>query len=147
MSVVPLEQLRLNKQLAFERNLLRELTLDEVQKDVEGSFRSLFLSYYVYDTAIREEAVEQAMEAYLLGAEASQYLCNGDDVKEVSSRYRVELDTIVYDFYDYLDYWQEATARNGWFALRGERICRDFFQRWWTLGMEKGKIRRRLKLD
>ncbi|KGP70939.1 DUF2521 family protein [Pontibacillus yanchengensis] len=147
MSVVPMEQLRLKKQITFERNLLRELTMEEVQKDVRDCFQPFFHSYYVYDTAIREEAIEQAMEAYLLGAEASQFLLCGVSEEEISERYEVELKTISLDFFDYLDYWQQATSHNGWFTVRGEKVCTDFFLKWWNIGLEKGERRRRLKLD
>ncbi|KGX84372.1 DUF2521 family protein [Pontibacillus litoralis] len=147
MTVVPLDQVRLNKQMRFERNLLRELILEEVHQDVEVSFRFWFHSYYVYDTAIREEALEQAMEAFLLGAEASILKCNGQSEGAIREQYSEELSSMAEDFYDYLDYWQEATSRHGWFHIRAKDTCSAFFYRWWELGLKKGERRKRLRLD
>ncbi len=146
MSVVPIERLRLNKQIQFERSLLRELTLQEVQQDVSQSFQKLFHSYTVFESAIQEEAVEQAMEAYLLGAEASQFILSGEQKEDVISRYEVELHTIAADFADYLDYWHHATESHSWLIQRAGTICEKFFKRWWMAGLERGERRRRLKL-
>lgn len=146
MSVVPIERLRLNKQIQFERSLLQELTLHEVKQDVSNVFQKLFHSYTVFESAIQEEAIEQAMEAYLLGAEGSQFLLLGEDQHDVMKRYEVELNTISKDFADYLDYWHHATESHSWLIQRAESMCQTFFIRWWKAGLERGERRRRLKL-
>ncbi|QST00224.1 DUF2521 family protein [Pontibacillus sp. ALD_SL1] len=147
MSVVSIDRLRLNKQLAFERNLLRELTFTEVQNDVSKRFQRFFHSFQVYESAIKEEAVEQAMEAYLLGAEASQFILMGERIEEIQKRYEAELGTIALDFFDYLEYWQQASGINGWFVVKAEKSCEDFIDTWWKIGIERGERRRRLRLD
>lgn len=147
MSVVSIDRLRLNKQLAFERNLLRELTFTEVQNDVAMRFKRFFHSLQVYESAIKEEAVEQAMEAYLLGAEASQFILMGESMEEIQKRYESELGTITLDFFDYLEYWQQASGINGWFVVKAEKSCEDFIDAWWKIGLERGERRRRLRLD
>lgn len=147
MSVVSIDRLRLNKQLAFERNLLRELTFTEVQNDVAMRFKRFFHSFQVYESAIKEEAVEQAMEAYLLGAEASQFILMGESMEEIQKRYESELGTITLDFFDYLEYWQQASGINGWFVVKAEKSCGDFIDTWWKIGLERGERRRRLRLD
>lgn len=147
VSVISLDRKRMDKQIKFERNLLKELTLNMVQEDVETSFSRLFHSKQLFETAIRDEAVEQAMEAYLLGAESSRFTLLGEKVEDIFSRSLPQIDYLHNELLDYLRYWYKATEIKPWPYLYVERTSRKFFERWWKEGLIRGDRRRKLRLD
>ncbi|KGX90420.1 hypothetical protein N781_07785 [Pontibacillus halophilus JSM 076056 = DSM 19796] len=146
MSVIYLNERRLNNQLQFERSLLKELTLEEVQRDSEKRFKRYFPSYTVYTSAIREEAIEQAIEAFLLGAEGSEKVEEGLANEEITNGYLPELRRLSFEFFDYMDYWNEATGANVWHFNRARASAEQFFLYWFQVGIEKGIRRRKLKM-
>ncbi|WLR50998.1 DUF2521 family protein [Bacillus tianshenii] len=143
--ITSLDERRRKRTALFERKMLREISLKELQKRTNEYFSTFFSSQNVYGTAIESSAVDMAVEAYLLGAEMSRFGYYGEERNEVRNRSSLHEKKLADTLFDYISYWHVATENN----LVEESIyiaCEHFVYTWWVEGFENGVRRYRLRL-
>ncbi|WP_242145467.1 MULTISPECIES: DUF2521 family protein [unclassified Bacillus cereus group] len=138
--IVDLQERQKEKQLKYERKMLRELSLKSLRSNVHDAFHRQELHQQYEDYCI-----ELGIESYLLGARYSKFGYYGEsffDVKYRSLEEEQQLTEMLFLFLTNM-------------TMRGEEVedknllyksCERFISAWWREGYEKGERRYRLKL-
>ncbi|QPA31093.1 YbaK family protein [Thermaerobacillus caldiproteolyticus] len=132
------------KQITYERKMLRELSLEKLKKHVHECFDSFYRTYRVFPSVIEDGCVDIAIEAYLLGASYSRFGYYGEPMEMVRRRSEREEKYLIDTLFDFLCFWGNIDD-----VFVGESLyymCEHYISHWWIEGFEKGKKRRRLKL-
>ncbi|HEY4551996.1 MAG TPA: DUF2521 family protein [Bacillaceae bacterium] len=146
MSVVTtFEKRKREKQLKYERKLLRELSIDGLKKSIVVHFSAARIrSSLLIEEGMEEACFDVAIEAYLTGGDFSRFAAYGEDMESAKKRCRREIrhftDTL-FNFWLYYDY--------GMNSLQEESIyfaCEHFVDYWWKEGYDRGVRRRKLRL-
>ncbi|MBS4179617.1 DUF2521 family protein [Lederbergia citrea] len=143
--VTTFEEKKREKQLTYERKLLRELSMVELKKSVLLHFAAARKSLNPWlDEGVEEACFDVAIEAFLTGGEFSRFTVHGETMEMAKRRCRSEIkhftDTL-YHFWLYWDYGKET--------IRDESIyfsCEHFVDSWWKEGYIKGERRHKLRL-
>lgn len=146
MSVITtLKERRYEKQLRFERKVLRELSLEGLKVSVGEFFYPFFYCDSSYMTAIEEGSIDMALEAYLLGASYSRLGHYGEPIEHVRQRSREEEKYLVDALFDYLQYWELAAGND--FKMESLHLASEqFIDHWWSKGFKNGEIRYKMRL-
>ncbi len=133
------------KQIKYERSVLRELSLKTLQDKLKDFFGSTkFTSMYVLRAGIEEGCYDVAIEAYLLGARYSRFGYYGETQEQVRIRCEEETEHFIETMYHFLLYWG-----NGLEGINTNTLydcCKDYVEYWWTRGFQTGKRRHKLRL-
>ncbi|WP_461201283.1 DUF2521 family protein [Anoxybacillus sp. TBDG-1] len=123
---------KLEKQLAYERNVLRDLSYRELCRLV----RTYWQQYIIVSEVMETICIDVAIEAYLIGAHYSRFIHYGESKETVRRRCIDEYMQLIDELYDrmkeYGDDMYDACAR--------------YIDGWWKEGIEKGLRRQRLRL-
>ena len=143
--ITTFKEKRKEKQIKYERKMLRELSLEELKKNVVDSFSSFFRMDSILGSAIEEGCIDVAIESYLLGAKYSKFGYYGESVEEVRMRcYRFEKN-LIDALYEFICYWGHI-GDQGFVNESLYYACEHYVTYWWTEGFQKGEKRHRLKL-
>jgi hypothetical protein len=143
--VTSLKDKRREKQINYERKMLRELSLDILRKKVRYYFEPLFFKDHDWTLSLEEGCIDIAIEAFLLGAHFSRFGFYGESLPLVKKRCRAEEKVLIDALYNYLcfcspegekDFYQESIYYT----------CEQYVQAWWEEGFQKGEKRYRLRL-
>jgi Protein of unknown function (DUF2521) len=132
------------KQILYERKMLRELSLEKLKTKVIEHFGPFYHMYRLFPSVIEEGCIDIAIEAYLLGANYSRFGYYGEPAESVRRRCAQEEKYLIDTLFDFLCFWGDIDD-----GLASESLyytCEHYIIYWWTEGFEKGKKRRRLKL-
>ena len=133
------------KQIKYERSVLRELSINTLKERVKQYFGSTQLaSSFVMNTGIEEACYDVALEAFLLGAKFSKFGYHGEGMEQVRMRCFREEKHFIDTLYNFLLYWgngQEGTMSESLYYL-----CEQYIHVWWREGFEKGQRRHKLRL-
>jgi Protein of unknown function (DUF2521) len=132
------------KQILYERKMLRELSLEKLKTKVIEHFGPFYHMYRLFPSVIEEGCIDIAIEAYLLGANYSRFGYYGEPAESVRRRCAQEEKYLIGTLFDFLCFWGDIDD-----GLASESLyytCEHYIIYWWTEGFEKGKKRRRLKL-
>ena len=124
--------------------MLRDLSLEKLQKQANESFRPFYPGYHVLPSVIEDGCVDMAIEAYLLGASYSRFGYYGEPLEMVKKRSAQEEKYLMDALFDFLYFWGDLNDMQ-----IGELLydtCERYITYWWIEGFEKGKKRWRLKL-
>ncbi|KYD27761.1 YbaK family protein [Geobacillus stearothermophilus] len=135
---------RQEKQLRYERKMLRELSLEKLRAKVLEHFAPFYQMYRIFPSNVEEGCIDLAIEAYLLGAHYSRFGYYGESVDSVRRRCAQEEKYLIDTLFDFLCFWGNIDD-----DLLGQSLyyaCEQYIVDWWTEGFERGKKRRRLKL-
>lgn len=133
-----------NKQVDFERKVLRDLTFSDIEHTAESQFAPFIQTATGYQTSMEEVCIDYAVEAYLLGASFSRFGYYGESLGRIRSRSEKGQRALVNDLYDYWCYWSEADA----FMLESVyEASQAYIADWWRRGFENGEKRYRLRLN
>lgn len=133
------------KQMKYERNLLRDLSIQMLKKSVQKHFGSSRLTEnLVMKTGIEEACYDIAIEAYLLGARMSRFGFLGETVNSVQMRCEQEMKHLSDTFYNFLLYWGHGDE--GTLSESLVYMCEQFVSSWWSEGYHKGERRHKLRL-
>lgn len=133
------------KQIKYERSVLRDLSINMLKDRVKHFFGSTRVaSSFVMNSGIEEACYDLALEAYLLGAKFSKFGYYGENDEEVRSRCYKEERHLVDTLFNFLLYWgngEEGTMSESLYYL-----CEQYVITWWREGFEKGQRRLKLRL-
>ncbi|MRX72500.1 DUF2521 family protein [Bacillus lacus] len=141
-----LKDKRREKQLKYEKTMLKELSLKEIQGSIEHCFGEMTHCGSIQLSRIEEGCVDFAIESFLLGASYSRFGFFGETMETASLRCRREEKYLVDDLYEYLLYWGKAKE----YPFIDESIfiaCEFFITSWWKEGFFRGEKRYKLRLN
>ncbi|MFK9094929.1 YbaK family protein [Bacillus salipaludis] len=143
--ITTLKEKRREKQIKYERSVLKELSINTLKERVRQYFGSTKIaSSFVMNTGIEEACYDVALEAFLLGAKFSKFGYYGEDMEAVRLRCFKEEKHLIDTLYNFLLYWgngEEGTMSESLYYL-----CEQYIHVWWREGYEKGQRRRKLRL-
>ncbi|MFT8319518.1 MAG: DUF2521 family protein [Bacillus sp. (in: firmicutes)] len=132
------------KQMKYERSVLREISIKNLKEKVARYFGSSNLtSNIIMDTGIEEACYDVAIEAYLLGANFSKFSNYGESKEMIKNRCYEEDKHLKDTLFHFLLYWgsEESSKNESLFYL-----CEQFVDEWWKEGFTKANKRRKLRL-
>ncbi|MEK4677115.1 MULTISPECIES: DUF2521 family protein [Bacillus] len=138
--IISLQEKQKEKQLKYERKMLRELSLKTLRSNIRDAFQMQELHRQYEDYCI-----ELGIESYLLGARYSKFGYYGESFFDVKYRALEEEQQLTETLFQFLT---SMTMRE--IKLKDEELlfesCQQFIGLWWQEGYEKGERRYRLKL-
>ncbi len=133
------------KQIKYERSILRELSIKILKERVRHYFGSSRLtSSLVMNEGIEEACYDVAIEAYLLGAKFSRFGYYGEAMNEARERCHKEEKHIVDTLYNFFLYW--AGGDEGIQSESLYYLCEQYVDSWWREGYQRGEKRYKLKM-
>ncbi|WP_062350452.1 DUF2521 family protein [Bacillus kwashiorkori] len=137
---------RRERQVKFERSVLRELSLEGLKKGFQTYFGSIKTgSGLMLDQAIEEGCYDVAVESYLLGSRFSRLGYYGEPLEEIMKRSTEERTLLAKALMDFISYWSGIGQ-----ALEIEEQlkskCNNFVNYWWQEGYMNGKMKYKMKL-
>jgi Protein of unknown function (DUF2521) len=137
---------RREKQIKYERSMLKELTIQMLRKKVRHFFGTLSSGAgVILDQAIEEGCFDIAIEAYLLGSRFSRFGYYGETVDQVKERSIYELEQLSDALYDFIQFWVNIKSEQ----KMDERLmikCEQFVNEWWLEGFNRGRMKYKLRL-
>jgi hypothetical protein len=132
------------KQVTYERKMLRELSLEGLKNNVNNHFGSYFKAETSFSKAIEEGCIDVAIESYLLGARFSKFGYFGESEEAVKTRCYSEQKYLADTLFEFLSYWGQIGD-----DFANESLyynCDHYVEYWWLEGFSKGEKRYRLRL-
>lgn len=132
------------KQIKYERSVLKELSIKDLKAKVARYFGSSQLTKSVIINEGMEEACfDVAIEAFLLGANFSKFNEWGEDIPTIKNRCLEEDKHLKDTLFHFLLYWgsEESSKNESLYYL-----CEQFVDAWWLEGFHKANKRRKLRL-
>jgi hypothetical protein len=135
---------RKEKQVKYERKLLRELSLEKLMKEVNLYFHPFF-QRAMFSQAIEDGSVDIAIEAYLLGASYGRVGRYGESFEEIKKRCYYEEKYLIDTLFEYLQYWGNMSD-NEFISESLYMACERYVTKWISEGFEKATMRYKLRL-
>jgi hypothetical protein len=133
------------KQMKYERSVLRDLSINKLKERVKQFFGSSRMSAsFIMNKGVEEACYDVALEGYLLGAKFSKFGYYGESAEDVRKRCYTEEKHLIDILYNFLLYWcngEEVTASESLYYM-----CEQYIHVWWNEGFEKGERRHKLRL-
>ena len=138
-------QKKREKQIKYEKSVLRDISIKELKERVRHYFgSSRLVQGLLLNAGIEEACYDVAIEAYLLGARFSRFGLYGESIEDIKIRCRHEEQHLVDTLYHFFLYWsngEEGTKSESLYYL-----CEEYVSSWWSEGFQKGERRHRLRL-
>ncbi|ENQ3080685.1 TPA: DUF2521 family protein [Bacillus pseudomycoides] len=138
--IVSLKEKQREKQLKYERKILRELSLQTLRENIRNCFcMDTFHRHY------EDYCIELGIESYLLGARYSKFGYYGESLLDVKNRSSHEETQLTEMLFHFLTSVPLRTLEEN----EDEQLyqsCQYFISAWWKQGYEKGEKRYRMKL-
>ncbi|MCJ7839942.1 YbaK family protein [Lederbergia sp. NSJ-179] len=131
------------KQLTYERKLLRNLSIDELKKSVTQHLKMIGTGSFIHE-GVEEACMDVGIEAFLNGGEYSRFVLYGETMEMIKNRCgddRAHLIETLYNFWLYWDYGQKLIQEEQVYSA-----CEYFVDEWWQRGFQKGERRYKLRL-
>ncbi|MDE3840634.1 DUF2521 domain-containing protein [Bacillus methanolicus] len=136
---------RREKQIKYERTILRELSIKMLKNKFQHFFGANRLnSGFLLQSGIEEACYDIAIEAFLLGAKMSKFGYHGESIDTVRLRCERELNHFIETLYNFFLYW--GNGEEGIFSESLYYLCEQYVEYWWREGFIKGERRRKLRL-
>ena len=143
--ITTFKERRREKQIKYERSVLKELSINTLKERVRQYFGSTRIaSSFVMNTGIEEACYDVALEAFLLGAKFSKFGYYGEDMEAVRLRCFKEEKHLIDTLYNFLLYW--GSGEEGTMSESLYYLCEQYIHVWWREGYEKGQRRLKLRL-
>lgn len=143
--ITTLKEKRREKQIKYEKRMLRELSYEGVKKVVDEHFTHYFNVGSTFSSVIAEGCVDIAIESYLLGAMYSKFGYYGEPQELVEKRCYQDEKNLTDALFEFLTYW----GRIGDHDHIIESLyytCEHFVHVWWAEGFQKGEKRFKMRL-
>jgi hypothetical protein len=135
------------KQIKYERTVLRDLSIQMLKKSVQSHFGSSRIATNLLMRSGMEEACyDIAIESFLLGARMSRFGYYGESINRVRPRCESELKHLTDTFYNFLLYWGHGLNDDAIFGESLYYLCEQYVDSWWREGFQKGERRYKLRL-
>jgi hypothetical protein len=143
--ITTFKEKRREKQIKYERSILKELSINTLKERVRQYFGSTRIaSSMVMNSGIEEACYDVALEAYLLGAKFSKFGYYGEDMETVRARCFREEKHLADTLFNFLLYW--GNGDEGVMSESLYYLCEQYVHVWWREGFEKGQRRHKLRL-
>ncbi|HEY2420079.1 MAG TPA: YbaK family protein [Neobacillus sp.] len=143
--ITTLKEKRREKQIKYERSVLRDLSIKMLKERVQHYFGSTRIaSSMIMNTGIEEACYDVALEAYLLGAKFSKFGYYGEDLEDVRIRCYKEEKHLTDTLYNFLLYW--GSGAEGAMSESLYCLSEQYVNVWWHDGYDKGQMRHKLRL-
>lgn len=143
--ITSLKDKRREKQIKYERSVLKDLSIKMLKERVQQYFGSTRIaSSFIMNTGIEEACYDVALEAYLLGAKFSKFGYHGENLEEVRTRCFKEEKHLIDTLYNFLLYW--GIGDEGAMSESLYYLSEQYVHVWWREGYEKGQMRHKLRL-
>ncbi|MFB5284613.1 MULTISPECIES: DUF2521 family protein [Peribacillus] len=137
--IMDLQERQREKQIKYERRILRELSLEQV--------KTRFVQYFDkgYIDVVEEGCLDIAIEAFLLGAHYSKFGYYGESEEEVRARCFQEKKHLVDTLFHFIRYWGKIGSNENFEEGLYYR-CEGYVEAWWKDGFKTGEKRHKMKL-
>ncbi|MFX3624235.1 MAG: DUF2521 family protein [Ectobacillus sp.] len=142
--ITTLKEKRKEKQIKYERKMLRELSLQILKKNINKYFMA-YTEIPQFARCCEEYCIELAIESYLLGASYSKFGYYGESFFDVKQRCIWEEQSLTEMLFHFLSSIPIAELSEQQRNQLYDR-CQSFVSLWWKEGYEKGERRYRLRL-
>jgi hypothetical protein len=143
--ITTLKDKRRDKQIKYERTVLRDLSINMLKASVKRLFGSTNLTKgLMMQNGIEEACYDVAIEAYLLGAKFSKFGYYGESLESIRKRCEKEEKHFADTLYNFLLYW--GSLDEGIFSESLYYLCEQYVGEWWLEGFKKGEMRHKLRL-
>ena len=143
--ITTFKEKRREKQIKYERSVLRDLSINTLKERVKHYFGSTNLaSSFAMNTGIEEACYDVALEAFLLGAKFSKFGYYGENPDDVRKRCFKEEKHLIDTLYNFLLYW--GNGQEGAMSESLYYLCEQYIFVWWKEGFDKGQRRHKLRL-
>lgn len=143
--ITTFKEKRREKQIKYERSVLRDLSIKMLKERVQQYFGSTRIaSSFIMNTGVEEACYDVALEAYLLGAKFSKFGYYGEDIDAVRMRCFNEEKHLIDTLYNFLLLW--GNGEEGGMSESLYYLCEQYVLSWWREGFEKGQRRHKLRL-
>lgn len=143
--VTTLHEKRREKQIKYERTLLRELSIQKLKESVKRCFGSSRLAQgLLMNSGIEEACFDVAIEAYLLGGRYSRFGYFGESLEMARQRSKDEESHLVDTLYHFFLFWGNDDERNSNESLY--YLCESYVGIWWNEGFKTGEQKHKLKM-
>lgn len=143
--ITTFEDKRREKQLKYEKSVLKEISVKNLKEKVKHYFgSSRLVSGLLMNSGIEEACYDVAIEAYLLGAHYSHFGRNGEPIEKVQERCAKEKNHFTDTLYNFLLYWSQG--EEGVLSESLYYICEEYVNSWWMEGFINGQRRHKLRL-
>ena len=135
-----LQERQRERQLKFERRLLREISIEDMRLRICRYFGEDLID------ELEEGYYDVAIESYLCGAYYSKFSYYGESEESVRYRCRHEEKFLIDTLFNFILYWRELKERSAY----DEGLfycCEGFVGEWWQDGFKTGEKRYKLKLN
>jgi Protein of unknown function (DUF2521) len=143
--VIGFEERQRERQVSFERKLLRGLAIAELRKGIWVFFDSGVVNGIRYSEFLEESCFDVAVEAYLLGGSYSKFGRYGESEDVARSRCRQEEIQLI----DTLFYFVTNWGKIGDYDVYNDGLyltCCTYVDRWWKEGFRAGEKFYKLRL-
>jgi hypothetical protein len=143
--ITTLKDKRRDKQIKYERTILRDLSINMLKARVQRLFGSTsFTQNLLMQNGIEEACYDVAIEAYLLGAKFSKFGYYGESMESIRMRCATEEKHFADTLYNFILYW--GSLDEGMYNESLYYICEQYVGEWWMEGFKKGELRYKLRL-
>lgn len=143
--ITSFKEKRLAKQIKFERQLLKELSIKKLKNNVDQFFGKCELTAnLLLNAGIEEACYDVAIEAYILGGQFSRFGYYGETIEQIKLRCENEFYHFVETLYNFFLYW--GAENNSVASDQLYDICEQFVDYWWLNGYDNGERHYKLKL-
>ncbi|MBM4764889.1 YbaK family protein [Bacillus sp. B15-48] len=143
--VTTFNEKRREKQIKYERSLLRELSIQRLKASVKNCFGSSHLATgLLMNSGIEEACFDVAIEAYLLGGRYSKFGYYGESIDDARERSKEEEKHLIDTLYNFFLFWgsgDEGMADESLYYL-----CEQYVWIWWNEGFNTGAKKHKLKM-
>ncbi|MDQ0272620.1 YbaK family protein [Cytobacillus purgationiresistens] len=143
--ITTFEDKRREKQMKYEKSVLKEISIKNLKEKVKDFFGSSQLVIgLLKNPGVEEACYDVAIEAYLLGAHYSRFGAAGETMEMAQARCKKEKTHFADTLYNFLLYWG-----NGGEGVMSESLyylCEQYVNVWWTEGFSNGQRRHKLRL-
>ncbi|WP_110926037.1 DUF2521 family protein [Bacillus massiliglaciei] len=134
--IVGFKELRQERQVTFERKVLRELSLEALKERLKEYFGSGLLD------VMEEGCCDIAIEAFLLGASYSKFGYYGESEEKARARCWREEKQLIDSLFNFLLSWGPGMPDEEGLFYR----CEAFVSVWWKDGFKTGEKRFKMRL-
>lgn len=143
--IMGLQERQREKQLNYERRLLRDLSIEKLKVRILDFFNHDYsLGLYLTDV-LEEGCFDVAIEAFLLGGNYGKFGYYGESMEDSRLRCKQEEKYLVDTLFNYILYWGKA----GKMDIYSESLfyhCSAYVETWWLQGFQAGAKYYKLRL-
>ncbi|MDQ0220608.1 DUF2521 family protein [Peribacillus cavernae] len=143
--ITTLREKQKEKQIKYDRKILRELSIETLKNRVKEFFSSDGMNGPYFMDVLEESCFDVAIEAFLLGANYSKFGHYGESVETARYRCSIEEKHLTDTLFNFILYWGKV-GDNDMYNESLYYRCEAYVGAWWLEGFEKGEKRRKMRL-